>query len=968
MANPDDKQRDAAYRGADPHASADAAAIDIDALELRNIQRRFLALNQDRLARVQDSLQTHQKSFIELLPLLFHINHPMLPGYLSSDAPSGISGYAPGRRALLQAKRMAKSFRYLRRAQRAYAIHALYLMGSSGTIGYSGKSDFDVWVCHRPGLDTGLCETLAKKAEAIQTWAESLGLEVHFFIMDDVSFKKGLRPALSEESSGSSQHHLLLDEFYRTALLLAGRFPVWWLVPPGQEHRYDEYVGKLLLNRFIKAGDVVDFGGLAGIPAQEFFGATLWQLNKAVDSPYKSLMKLMLLEAYARQYPDIQILAMRFKHAVYQNRCALNAIDPYVMMCNAVEEYLFGQNEMQRLDLVRRCFYFKVDIEASKPGHRDDWRYALMRSLVELWGWGQQRLDDLDQRKHWKIRRVLEEQGLLVRELTRSYGELSRFARETPEPAAITQSELQLLGRKLYIAFDQKPGKIDRVNTGIGADLSERNLTLRAAGSTVPNWELYPGSSLDDPQRETTLLKRDRSLLLLLGWCHFNGLINRRPGSVHIQPPDASLSQWELRCLMDCLQELFPAPEAGQSTLHDLGRPARLRQVGAFINIAHDPMQELTRRGMQLISDRSDPLAYGQQRKNLAVRFEMIARTSWDEIVTFDYRGDDALAECLCDYMAWSPIGAGRPVPLPCFSFSTSRGPLIARRFEALTQDVVNFFYSHKRNANGRYVLAVGTGYYALQVEDDVPRYTRLDSLADLYTHLGSPQDTFSPMRFDPVAFGGSALELIGQHNRQGLIQVVYEIRDGRAMIHLLDEQGSLLFEEREFHDQTSLLGSYRRFFANLNRRLGTAGAAARTEFLPRKVAYYQITQGADSEGRLHPLQDPVQENTESAFDVLVSYDGFAGPADSLVVTCRGTRFAARELGEDLYHAVAAFVLNHRPSGQTYPIYITDLDIHGDAAPGIGGLQTAELIRIKHRFEQRLNRAWQSLLAGHPAG
>jgi len=929
--------------------------IEVDALELRDIQRRFLALNQDRLNRVQDSMLPHQKPFIELLPLLFHINHPMLPGYLSSDAPSGISAYAPGRNALLHAKRLAKSFRYLRRAQRTHAIHAIFLMGSSGTIGHSGNSDFDVWLCHRPGLDTDSRATLTKKAEAIRSWAEALGLEVHFFIMDDVSFKNGLRPALSEESSGSSQHHVLLDEFYRTALLLAGRFPVWWLVPPNEEHRYDQYVQKLLVNRFVKPGDVVDFGGLSGIPADEFLGATLWQLNKAVDSPYKSLMKLMLLEAYARQYPDIQILAIRFKQLVYLNRCRLNLIDPYVMMCNAVEEYLFAQNEMQRLDLVRRCFYFKVDIDVSRPGHRDDWRWELMRSLVEVWGWGQQRLEDLDQRKHWKIRRVLEEQILLVRELTRSYTELSRFARETPGPASIEQSDLHLLGRKLYIAFEQKPGKIERVNAGISTDLSERHLTLTE--STATGWELYTGTPTAESVRDGTLLRRDTGLVHLLAWCHFNGLINRRPGSVHIQPPESRLSQWELRCLTDCLQDLFPTPELRQSTLHDLGKPARLRQAGVFINVAHDPMEDLTRRGMQLISDRADPLSYGQQKKNLAINFELIARTSWDEILTFEYHGDDALVDCLCDYMAWSPVGAGRPVALSCFSFSTSRGPLIARRMETLAQDIVGFFYTHKRNAFGRYVLALNTGYYVLQVENQIPRYTHLDSLANLYEHLGAPQEAFSPIRCDPVAFGGSSLDLVTSHNRQGLIQVLYELRDGRAAIYVLDEQGALGYQDREFHDQTSLLGAYRRLFRNLNRRL-TGATGGSTGTLPLKVAYYQVAPATDGELRLHPLPDESTDERGNAFDVSVSYDGDFGSADALVITCGDEHFSARLLGDEIYRAVAIHVLGQRPSGQSYPISITDIDFRGHSV--------AELIGLKHRLERRLNHACLSVSSVAP--
>ena len=126
--------------------------IEIDALELRAIKRRFMALNKDRLRRVQECLDTRQRAFIRLLPLLFHINHPLLPGYQSTTTPCGVCDFSPAKRDVQSARKLAKSFSYQRRAQRRYSIHALYLMGSTGTIAYSSSSDFDIWICHPPGL------------------------------------------------------------------------------------------------------------------------------------------------------------------------------------------------------------------------------------------------------------------------------------------------------------------------------------------------------------------------------------------------------------------------------------------------------------------------------------------------------------------------------------------------------------------------------------------------------------------------------------------------------------------------------------------------------------------------------------------------------------------------------------------------------------------------------------------------
>ena len=73
-----------------------------------NGEKRFLLLNRDRLRRVQASLTPRQRDFLEMLPLLFHINHPLLPGYVSKDTPAGINDYGPTEPTLRAAKRMVQ--------------------------------------------------------------------------------------------------------------------------------------------------------------------------------------------------------------------------------------------------------------------------------------------------------------------------------------------------------------------------------------------------------------------------------------------------------------------------------------------------------------------------------------------------------------------------------------------------------------------------------------------------------------------------------------------------------------------------------------------------------------------------------------------------------------------------------------------------------------------------------------------
>ncbi|MFQ5488305.1 MAG: adenylate cyclase, partial [Gammaproteobacteria bacterium] len=123
-------------------------------LDINTIKKRFLTLNRDRLMRTRDSLRNRQRDIMDVLPLLFHSNHPTFPGYVSKTTPMGISDYAPGQRTLEAGKRLVRSFEYKNRALLQYDILSLFLMGSSGTIAYSTKSDFDIWLCHRPDLTT----------------------------------------------------------------------------------------------------------------------------------------------------------------------------------------------------------------------------------------------------------------------------------------------------------------------------------------------------------------------------------------------------------------------------------------------------------------------------------------------------------------------------------------------------------------------------------------------------------------------------------------------------------------------------------------------------------------------------------------------------------------------------------------------------------------------------------------------
>ena len=111
------------------------------AAQASNLANRFAKFNQHRLKRVLDAVSPRQRDFLEMLPLLFHVNHPLLPGYISKDIPAGIADYAPSKSAIKAAKKVTRSFDYDHRLLRFFPIQGLFSMGSPGTIAYSKTRD-----------------------------------------------------------------------------------------------------------------------------------------------------------------------------------------------------------------------------------------------------------------------------------------------------------------------------------------------------------------------------------------------------------------------------------------------------------------------------------------------------------------------------------------------------------------------------------------------------------------------------------------------------------------------------------------------------------------------------------------------------------------------------------------------------------------------------------------------------------
>ncbi|WP_404485907.1 class I adenylate cyclase [Pseudomonas sp. HT11] len=924
----------------------------IDRKVLAQLRARFMALNEGRMARAVEGLTPRQQSVLTLLPLFFHVNHPLLPGYVSGSTPAGLSNFEPDAQALTEAQRLTRSFSYKpRHGNPPRPILGLYLMGSLGTLAQADQSDMDVWVCHSPELgETELAE-LRKKCQLLEAWALTMGAEAHFFLIEPTRFVLGERDTqLSSDDCGTTQHYLLLDEFYRTAIWLAGRTPIWWLVPVYEERRYAEFTHTLISKRFIRADETLDLGHLAHIPPGEFIGAGLWQLFKGIESPYKSVLKLLLTEVYASEHPNVYCLSLRFKRAVFANQVDLDELDPYIVVYRRIEEYLKARNEPERLELVRRALYLKVNRKLSVGQRSTGWQRRLLERLANEWGWNQRQLALLDSRSQWKVRQVASERRALVNELNYSYRFLTQFARTEQTASLINKRDLNVLGRRLYAAFERKAGKVEFINPGIAPDLAEDTLTLvQSPNRKEPgqyHWGLYNGNLTALEWEHFAPIKRSRDLLEMLTWCHRNGVIDSST-RLALHPGVSDMTEFELFNLLGSLQQTIALPLASVDE-DRLLRSAVPKEVLLLINVGVDPLKHHRDLNILMTTERTDSLSYAGVRDNLVLTLDQVTLNSWNEVMVSRYNGPHALLDCLRDYLNQLPSDYLPRLRVRCFCHN--RAQFIAQRVEEIFDTAQNLLLSQ---SNHRYLLQVQQHYHVMELMPGQATHVSLPTQDALIAYLSEELASYSPLHLDAMALEDHDLALLLPMGLADCVQVFYRVNEGFAELYVLDEFNALWQQRLPFHDEQSLLAPLQRFLQSIiYRREALAPLDTQQPLGEVQILYYQLLPSGSNRARgIEPRPAPQNPANKPFYDVQAIIGKAAPGQVGITLYCNQREFCELEFGDQLFAVVAQEIVGQRRETERYRCYITDLDLSGL----LGDVQSPSNLYLRYKAELELS-------------
>lgn len=533
--------------------SRDAASV------LSRNAKAFAIYNRFKARQCLDGFSEEQAAAFRLIPYLLHTpGFGPFGSFQTDGTPCGIHGY----RWDPEVKTAGLKFLGGERidqpaASSSPALEFLSLMGSIGSIAYTDGSDLDFWCCVRENISQDGRRRLQAKLEAIERWCESeLRVQAHFFITTATALLANDFGSVSREGCGSALGGLLKEEYFRGSLLVSGKTPYWWIAPPGcSDIEYMEAVA-LARKDSLFAQDYIDIGNIVAIPQKEIIGGSLWQLNKSIESPFKSVLKLALLLEYSDPSRENTLLATELKKRVQLNPNAMEHLDSYQLMMDRVLEYFEKTKPGNKLELLRRCFFLKVRPSVlrwfrspNEPKRHVD---AVMLSYCRKWGWSEEEIARWERFEELPLEEALALKGSIEAFLMQGLRMLQERAASLGITQTVRRDDFLKMIFRLKSAFGSGERKCDRFYPPFDFFIRDRRYTLRPGRDGGGGWELYRGLldakgaalSLD----RKYLIKAAPGLSDILVWLLGNGLIQDE-NRIFINIPEGEALAQNLRQL-----------------------------------------------------------------------------------------------------------------------------------------------------------------------------------------------------------------------------------------------------------------------------------------------------------------------------------------------------------------------------------------------------------------------------------
>jgi len=752
----------------------------------------FLKFNQLKLDRFQQLFaSTNIKRVINSIPAILSMNDRKIPGYIDDKCPFGVSGYSPDSEVVRYIKSRF-GIDYAAPAAKNF-IEMLAVMGSVGTIAYTKKSDFDYWACIDKNKtdDKGLI-LFKKKIEAVQKWAEKeAGVEVHIFVNDVNNLKLNIFAEDDDEGFGSTVGAVLKDEFFRSSIIVAGKIPFWWAVPKFvTDDEYDKIFDHI--SEDDRENKFVDIGNLYKISKEDFLGAALFQLIKAIGNPFKSILKIGILERYLFSDENTLLLSQRVKTSIIRGEITSTILDSYLLMFNEVYKYYDEVlTDKSLLIILRQNLYLKIDPQLSKYLALKDkknlpYKVVVMFKVTHDWGWGIDELRDLDDFESWDYNRIIQFWNYIKKFMLLSYQKISRQMPTMNLQNKISESDFKLLSSKLKANFSIEPDKIENFITFKDTP-NEPYLYIEPDTRSVKanGWRVYKKIRIDNSKNEREVaIKSEDDLVKLLAWCSINQVYEPTFSRLYI---DSGYNHISKSLITDLLNKIF---EMFNSEKVHLGNKFYLQNPRTYKNM--------------IIMNFSDSKA-----SNIASFYHLYMNT-WGETFLKHYTNPSDLVMIFSKVIKDGPMN-NRSFDEFCYFVSPEPHKKLYKHIEKTFRNAYDFFINGKPYVKQRLLISIDDNLVCATKEEKEITVASFSSNIELLSYVSQRPFRYPDNRiYSEDNFELSLIDEIYGKRANSAITMVHEDKQKYTMIYIVDENGNLFTFIKRKGEGDPVPGSFR--------------------------------------------------------------------------------------------------------------------------------------------------------------
>ncbi|MBI3188631.1 MAG: class I adenylate cyclase [Gammaproteobacteria bacterium] len=893
-------------------------------MEIVDARQAFLKRNKNCLQIYLRQLPQAQSSAIQLLPLIFHVNSRLLPGYNGPDAPYGVYGYEPEKTTIGLARKLNSRFHVEHAGILGNApIEALFVKYSFL------KNKMSLWLVHAADMKEQHQKILEDKLYRVNAWLRSRDLEAQANLVSAAGLTQhGLRKEANEYFASAA---LFLDSFYTESFLLAGKYPVWWLVPPELEEHYADFVDKIKVARFVPDQEYIDLGGLAASTPHELMKQAMDCVHDVQKFPEVSWPKLLLLNTIQKSWPKIDGTAIRMKHHVY-----LDDTSKEVTADNMMREVLFESIEdMGQADHLMPPDRLLAALKqySSKGG--------LLASLVP---------QPKEHYIHLKPQafdamRYIQTSRALMREIGLAFNKIiDRYQSHAKDEAS--QQQLSLAQNMLQFLSEPKQ-RVPVITTRPNAELLQGRVIFRHVIAPIEHWKLLVGA-VDEQEK---ILYESSSLLALIAWAWLNYVVDKST-QVAVDCPLRAVKQIDARHALEVLVSHLDRTKIIETSREVFNKPREVQYAMVFIHLV---MDEVLRAQIEALEEKSakENTDLPLQLESLIGHCEQLVMSNWGDVEVKRYAGESGVLQCLCDWLMYgATLPKPKALPLQAHGYAAGASTYLAQRTGQIYAEMIDFFLK-KKTGQSRFIVRLGEHYYCLQRDEHGLQVNLLGNEAALLLFLETTTPEFVETGIERMSMLGMPLREIYQRNKPGMVQLFYRVANRTCDTWILDERGSLCHFRQDWYDRDSYLTRWLYFLRNVRNRMKNIS------YQNRELTALELTQ--ISNNRLGVIEfnriGAESVNAQRNFmEIQLQVEG-AKNGDRLTLICDGRYFDYQTYTSSVMTEALQYI-NARMIGEgRKPVYVTDIDVPLRLfnVSQREDIQTLHFLKYCRNFENRMN-------------